>query len=286
MAKKISVRCDCESESHSAISNSSESENHSAISNSLHPMDYTVHGILQARILDWVAFPFSRVFSQPRDRTQVSPIAGGFFTSWASRQAQDVTIMWYNQYFWQQQQKKTHLVTLASILIMVPLSQTSQSTSLDPNSSRISKLIFLSVPPFTLGWPSIAPSLLFISVLESLQPLTYMCTFLLTIQPQPLTSLSSFLVKRPHSDSLSPCPSLIPRCSSIHCLLVSVFIMSLELLSLSLPLTSTLPAPKSTLPPSFPWPLWIIWCHAYFVLMLHLLYVENGTIWSWWNYQN
>ena len=45
------------------------------------PMDYTVLGILQARILEWVAFPFSRGFSQPRDRTQVSRIAGGFFTS-------------------------------------------------------------------------------------------------------------------------------------------------------------------------------------------------------------
>ena len=45
------------------------------------PMDYTVRGILQARILEWVAFPFSRGFSQPRDRTQVSHIAGGFFTS-------------------------------------------------------------------------------------------------------------------------------------------------------------------------------------------------------------
>ena len=37
--------------------------------------------ILQARILEWVAFPFSREFSQSRDRTQVSHIAGGFFTS-------------------------------------------------------------------------------------------------------------------------------------------------------------------------------------------------------------
>ena len=40
------------------------------------PMDYTVHGILQARILEWVAFPISRGSSQPRDRTQVSYIAG------------------------------------------------------------------------------------------------------------------------------------------------------------------------------------------------------------------
>ena len=45
------------------------------------PMDYIVHGILQARILEWVAIPFCRGFSQPSDQTQVSRIAGGFFTS-------------------------------------------------------------------------------------------------------------------------------------------------------------------------------------------------------------
>ena len=39
-------------------------------------MDYTVHGILQARMLEWVAISFSRGSSQPRDRTQVSCIAG------------------------------------------------------------------------------------------------------------------------------------------------------------------------------------------------------------------
>ena len=44
-------------------------------------MDYTVHGILQARILEWAAFPFSRGSSQPRDQTRVSRIAGGFFIS-------------------------------------------------------------------------------------------------------------------------------------------------------------------------------------------------------------
>ena len=49
--------------------------------------DYTVHGILQARILEWVAFPFSRRSLQPGDQTQVSHIAGEFFTSWATREA-------------------------------------------------------------------------------------------------------------------------------------------------------------------------------------------------------
>ena len=47
-------------------------------------MDYIVHGILQARILEWIAFPFSRRSSQPRDQTQVSCTAGGFFISWAT----------------------------------------------------------------------------------------------------------------------------------------------------------------------------------------------------------
>ena len=51
----------------------------------LSPMDYTVHGILQARILEWVAVPFSKGSSQPRDQTQVSCNAGRFFTSWATR---------------------------------------------------------------------------------------------------------------------------------------------------------------------------------------------------------
>ena len=45
------------------------------------PTDYTVHGVLQAGTLQWVAVPFSRGSSQPRDRTQVSHIAGRFFTS-------------------------------------------------------------------------------------------------------------------------------------------------------------------------------------------------------------
>ena len=55
----------------------------------LWPMDYTVYGIHQARILEWVAFPFSRGSSQPRDRTKVSHIAGKLFTSWATMESQE-----------------------------------------------------------------------------------------------------------------------------------------------------------------------------------------------------
>ena len=53
------------------------------------PPGSSVHGILQARILEWVAIPFSRGSSWPRDRTWVSRIAGRFFTIWATREAQE-----------------------------------------------------------------------------------------------------------------------------------------------------------------------------------------------------
>ena len=51
------------------------------------PPGSSVHGILQVRILERVAIPFSRGSSQPRDGTQVSRIAGIFFTIWATREA-------------------------------------------------------------------------------------------------------------------------------------------------------------------------------------------------------
>ena len=61
------------------------------------PMDCSppgspVHGILQARILEWVTIPFSRGSSWPRDQTWVSCIAGRFFTIWATREAQPIYI--------------------------------------------------------------------------------------------------------------------------------------------------------------------------------------------------
>ena len=51
----------------------------------------SVHGILQARMLEWVAIPFSRASSSSRDQTQVFRIAGRFFTIWATREALSVS---------------------------------------------------------------------------------------------------------------------------------------------------------------------------------------------------
>ena len=51
------------------------------------PLAPSVHAIFQARILEWVAIPFSGESSRPRDQTQVSRIAGRLFTIWATREA-------------------------------------------------------------------------------------------------------------------------------------------------------------------------------------------------------
>ena len=81
------------------------------------PMDCSlsgssVHGILQARILEWAAIPFSRGSSQSRDRTQVSRIAGGCFTIWATREDQYILL----QYI--------HILSSKSEKAMAPYSST------------------------------------------------------------------------------------------------------------------------------------------------------------------
>ena len=67
---------------------------HSVLPDPFHPTDCgppgsSVHGMLQARILEWDAIAFSRGSSQPRDQTQVSLTAGTFFTVWATREVME-----------------------------------------------------------------------------------------------------------------------------------------------------------------------------------------------------
>ena len=54
----------------------------------------SIHGVFQARVLEWVAIPFSRASSQPRDITWVSHTAGRFFTLWATREADRFFTVW------------------------------------------------------------------------------------------------------------------------------------------------------------------------------------------------
>ena len=72
------------------------SESHSVVSDSLLPHWLYSHGILQTRILEWVAFPFSSGSSQPRNQTGVSFITGGFFTNWAIKEACIRPECWFN----------------------------------------------------------------------------------------------------------------------------------------------------------------------------------------------
>ena len=66
----------------------------------------SVQGILQARKLEWVAIPFSRGFSQPRDQIWVSCIAGRFFTFWVTREALKTFILYYKIFL------KTHFKSI------------------------------------------------------------------------------------------------------------------------------------------------------------------------------
>ena len=62
--------------------------------------DPSLHGILQARILEWVAMPSSRGNARPRNGTEVSCIVGVFFTSRATWEAQDLPIAAFNYTIW------------------------------------------------------------------------------------------------------------------------------------------------------------------------------------------
>ena len=73
---------------------------HSVMSDSLWPMNcsppnFSVHGILQARILEWVAISFSRGSSWPRDLTQVSHIAGRHFNLWTTNLSLSIVFLYF-----------------------------------------------------------------------------------------------------------------------------------------------------------------------------------------------
>ena len=101
------------------------------------PMDYTIHGILQARILEWLAFPFSRGSSQRRDWTKVSHTAGGFFTSWATSEVLvHIKICTFRIYFFTFL-SVTNIVNFIYIYISsVQLSHSIVSDSLRPHKSQ------------------------------------------------------------------------------------------------------------------------------------------------------
>ena len=102
---------------------------HSVLSNSCHPINCSppgssVHGILQARILEWVVISFSRGSSQPRNETHISGTAGRLFTSWAVREAlNDPTTPLLDMYP-EKTRIETDPCTLVFIAALVTISRT------------------------------------------------------------------------------------------------------------------------------------------------------------------
>ena len=111
------------------------------------PLGSSVHGILQARILEWVAIFFSRGSSQPRDWTRVSHIAGRLFTDWTTREDRGISreslkkvlsnTMWYRLYV--ESKKRLHMN-----LFTIQFSQNLFNQFL-PLNSFLNNMVFLFV---------------------------------------------------------------------------------------------------------------------------------------------
>ena len=126
----------------------------SVVSNSLQP-----HGLQPTRLpcpwdspgqkLEWVAMPFSRGSSQPRDWTQVSCIAGGFFTSWATREVQKNVYMYVCMYVC------IYIyiyINTESLCCTTKLTQHYKSTTIRKERERE------TLPEFLAGWEYLGPS--------------------------------------------------------------------------------------------------------------------------------
>ena len=131
------------------------------------PMDYSplgssVHGILQARILEWIIIPFSRGSSQPRDWTQVSCTAGRFFTVWATREDCLMSFISSNiQFIW--------------ISLVVSNMSFQASLNQDPKVFILLSLIVMSSKSLTLTVslpPFIPPCNWFLGKRESFAPIS------------------------------------------------------------------------------------------------------------------
>ena len=127
--------------------------NPSVMSNSLWPL-WTVAtqaplcmGILQARILEWVAMPSSRGSFQPRDRTQVACIAGGFFTIWSTRKAQEYWLEWVAYPFWM------YYLTLFTLPVRTSVNTDTQAISIVSSNCFLSLIrVSCLLPVLTKLW--------------------------------------------------------------------------------------------------------------------------------------
>ena len=132
-----------------------------------------VYWILQARILEWVAFPFSRGSSQPRNQTQVSHIAGEFFTSWTTGKHKNtgVGILSLHQWIFPTQESNGDLLHCRWILYQLsyqgsPILENSVSSAFTltvPNTKHVHDkstcfaFAFICWNNDSMGWMKIKP---------------------------------------------------------------------------------------------------------------------------------
>ena len=109
------------------------------------PPGTSVYGILQARMLEWVAMSFSRGSSQPSDQTWVSWIAGGFFTIWGSALFKELgckktSIVWslyHRELTSQETVDGTHVLTWKVSHCLKPSPRKPESISINNNSKML-----------------------------------------------------------------------------------------------------------------------------------------------------
>ena len=138
------------------------------------------------RILAWIAYPFSRGSSQPRNRTRVSCTAGVFFTDWAIREAQTLYKHWHlpNLYFWSWPLLRPSYSRISLIRCMISI-----STMAKMNSYLLSQTL-------VLPWPSLilVNSILLVVEAKNLEiTLDYSFSHLPTKAIQPHLTASSLV---------------------------------------------------------------------------------------------
>ena len=122
------------------------------------PSGSFVHGILQARIPEWVAIPFSRRSSWPRDWTLVSHIVGRFFTIWAARKAQTEGVLSCFNHIWLFVTPRTVACQVRKLKWAAMSSSRGSSPPKDRDYLAIEQILLKSFPSWFKSW-SLSPRL-------------------------------------------------------------------------------------------------------------------------------
>ena len=112
----------------------------------------SVHGLLQAKILEWLAIPFSRASFWPRDQTWVSCIAGRFFTVWATREAHMYIYVYVRVYMYTDTASQPYIYIASQVALLVKNPHAKARDAGDPWVEKIPwRRAWQSTPVFLPG---------------------------------------------------------------------------------------------------------------------------------------